>query len=410
MGDDGAAFYAKIRSALRQNATVIAATSAAVSAVTAGYPFDLIKTRMQAFRYPSINHCIREVYQTEGFLGFFTGVGPVVATVSVLRSITFSIYTSCRGHIADFLDTTPQIPNLLKQEQGTLRIATMSLLSGTVAGSVVATLNAPLEFIKVQRQLDALIQKAALQQKSSPSSSSPSPSSSSSSTSTTQHRPPTTSSSPSSRSIHVDVDATLESPNRNVSSPAGGMGEGAAQEAAEKGVVKRTQKGSSFVHPAQPMASNPRPPMSLVQWMYHIVSIRGVSGLFSGYNWHLARDGTGTSLYFCIYEVTKHTLAPTVTSWGVPVQFVHMFSGGFSGTASWLVLFPIDMVKSVIQREALNSNPKYKYGIDFIRHRFRKSGIMGFYRGIGPQLIRSFPIHSLNFLVYEQVLAWCKSL
>ncbi|KAI9324467.1 hypothetical protein DFJ73DRAFT_243434 [Zopfochytrium polystomum] len=57
---------------------------------------------------------------------------------------------------------------------------------------------------------------------------------------------------------------------------------------------------------------------------------------------------------------------------------------------------------------SLQPVPKYSSAIEFIRRRFRSSGIRGFYHGIGAQLTRSFPVHSLNFLVYEQVLAWCK--
>lgn len=30
------------------------------------------------------------------------------------------------------------------------------------------------------------------------------------------------------------------------------------------------------------------------------------------------------------------------------------------------------------------------------------------YAGIGAQLMRSFPIHAINFLVYEQVLLVCR--
>ncbi|KAJ3114496.1 hypothetical protein HDU96_002010 [Phlyctochytrium bullatum] len=471
----------RLRSLLRENATVVAATAASVSAVTAGYPFDLVKTRMQAFRYKSIDACVAEIYRAEGFFGFFTGLGPVVTTISIFRSITFTVYTDVRGRIGRSLDATPWIPSVFKTKRtggttptsstalapssadGYLRVAIMSLGAGTVSGSVVATLNAPLEFIKVQRQLDALIQKAALQQ--SPASPSPPPSSTSST-----RAPPAGASNPSSSSFRptssfADVRLqAVEAPSNTPSGPAGGIGEGFAdphesqqqqqQQRSTSTSKSNTSSTTNAKHPsAKPMSSSsfgaataaatpngtssharfvsnavgihpsaaaatgavvaptPRPAMNLFQWMNHIVALKGVPGLFSGYQWHLARDGTGTALYFGIYEVTKKFLVSSLNEGlGVPVQFVHMASGGFAGTASWLVLFPIDMVKSVIQREALNPNPKYRRGVDFIRHRYAKSGIAGFYRGIAPQLIRSFPVHALNFLVYEQVVSWCRAL
>lgn len=39
---------------------------------------------------------------------------------------------------------------------------------------------------------------------------------------------------------------------------------------------------------------------------------------------------------------------------------------------------------------------------------YARGGFRGFYRGLGVTLIRAFPIHSLNFLVYEQVLKMIK--
>jgi solute carrier family 25 (mitochondrial carnitine/acylcarnitine transporter), member 20/29 len=35
---------------------------------------------------------------------------------------------------------------------------------------------------------------------------------------------------------------------------------------------------------------------------------------------------------------------------------------------------------------------------------YAKYGVAGFYSGLRPTLLRAFPIHSVNFLVYEWVL------
>ncbi|KAI8853981.1 hypothetical protein BC829DRAFT_239690 [Chytridium lagenaria] len=101
--------------------------------------FDLVKTRMQAFRYKHMNDCVREVYRTEGFFGFFTGVGPVVATVSVFRSITFSVYTDIKQRLGTYITSSPLTPDFLLGDRNTFRLALMSICAGTVSGSVVAT-------------------------------------------------------------------------------------------------------------------------------------------------------------------------------------------------------------------------------------------------------------------------------
>jgi hypothetical protein len=79
-------------------------------------------------------------------------------------------------------------------------------------------------------------------------------------------------------------------------------------------------------------------------------------------------------------------------------------AGGICGIMCWIVVFPLDLVKTLIQKEILLPNPTYKSAKDCVRDIYFKNGFNGFYRGISVTLIRAFPIHSLNFLVYEQTL------
>ncbi|KAJ3192304.1 hypothetical protein HK101_006756 [Irineochytrium annulatum] len=338
----------RIQAFKRKNAIMIASTSAAVVGVTVGFPFDLIKTRLQAFRYPSTMACIRDIYRSEGFPGFFQGIGPIMVTVSVLRSITFTVYTDVRARLAPYTGATSPLGAV-----GGL--AASSLIAGGVAGGVVCTLNAPLEFIKVQRQLDALMQRAAA----------------------------------AGGGIIVE-----QQRSKTMSAPAGGLGEGPAPaEAFAKA------KAAAAAPPGAPPI---RPGRSMWWWGRHVLEVKGVRGLYSGYMWHLGRDGFGTSLYFAFYELCKMGMKGGVEGMGIPLPMVQMLSGGIAGTASWIVLYPIDLVKSVVQREALKPVPKYKSGLAFIRIRWAKNGI----RGLSAQLIRAFPLHSINFLVYENVLSW----
>ena len=51
---------------ISRNSITIAATSSAISSIIIGYPFDSIKTRMQAFKYPSTLHCVKSTLLNEG--------------------------------------------------------------------------------------------------------------------------------------------------------------------------------------------------------------------------------------------------------------------------------------------------------------------------------------------------------
>ncbi|KAK9759826.1 hypothetical protein K7432_016751 [Basidiobolus ranarum] len=133
-----------------------------------------------------------------------------------------------------------------------------------------------------------------------------------------------------------------------------------------------------------------------------IVRDYGVSALYRGASLQLLRDGVGMGFYFGFYEGFKYLSTNQLGFSGSPL--VYMFAGGCSGTMSWFVGFPVDLVKSRIQKEAFMSQRQYVNGMDCFRKVIAQSGIRGLYSGMVPTLVRAFPIHSINFLVYESVL------
>lgn len=217
---------------------------------------------------------------------------PVLLSVSFLRSISFTNFTNLKLHLLSDSPTPPPLTHLI----------TASSISGAVTGSVIALLNSPFEYIKIQRQSQ-----------------------------------------------------------------------------------KSNRKSS-------------------IHYFTQILKSRGVKGLYNGVHLHVLRDGLGTCLYFTGYETLKHLLTnKTDLNHGL----ASLLSGGVSGTCCWLFLFPIDLVKTIIQRESLALKPMYTSSIAFIRDTVKREGVWRFYRGITPTLVRSFPVHAVNFFVYEKVLAFC---
>ncbi|CAO3595665.1 unnamed protein product [Absidia cylindrospora] len=124
------------------NKTAVSASSAAVVGVLAGYPFDSVKTRLQTQHYDSMATCVKQTYKEEGLGGFFRGIIPPLITVSVIKSISFSVYegskTFCKERYP-FMD------------QDTL-VSTMavSTLGGFTSGAFIAVLSCPFELVKIQ--------------------------------------------------------------------------------------------------------------------------------------------------------------------------------------------------------------------------------------------------------------------
>ncbi|KAI9265439.1 mitochondrial carrier domain-containing protein [Helicostylum pulchrum] len=291
---------------LQSNRTVVAASGAAVTSVLAGFPFDSIKTRMQTHYYKSIMSCVRTTYAEEGARGFFRGMIPPLITVSIIKSVSFTIYEGSKTNLIEHYGFSKDtLPGLAK----------LSLISGGVSGAFIALLSCPLELVKIQRQLEQVLLKNQI------------------------------------ASGQIPANEVVQSSSWR----------------AVKQIVQR----------------------------------KGVFGLWSGLGCHSVRDALGTSIYFAGYETMKRVLSSEGSSAG---PMTHFMSGGFCGILSWLIVFPVDAIKTNLQKDIMMVQPKYTNFWNCARSLVRKNGVKGLYRGLNVTLIRAFPIHSLNFLVYEQVL------
>ncbi|KAJ2546716.1 hypothetical protein EV175_005497 [Coemansia sp. RSA 1933] len=154
------------------------------------------------------------------------------------------------------------------------------------------------------------------------------------------------------------------------------------------------------------LASAPSWARSNYSVIREIVRRRGVAGLYYGIGLHMLRDACGTAIYFAAYETTKETLR-RVTGSETTGPMTHMLAGGTCGVVSWLLIFPVDLIKSSIQSQALQPKGTLAFNGPWhcARSTYSKLGITGLYRGISVSLIRAFPIHGLNFVVYE----WARS-
>ncbi|CAO3675051.1 unnamed protein product [Rhizopus microsporus] len=339
------------------NRTVIAASAAAVVGVISGYPFDSIKTRLQTQHYDSIKACIKQTYKEEGIQGFFRGIIPPLITVSIIKSISFSVYEQSKAFCKQYSSTV--------FDQNTLpSTMTVSTTAGSVSGAFIASLSCPFELVKIQKQLEYLLQASSIS----------------------------------------TGDLAMVRPVNNDLKP----------------TISRTV-GAGL--PVTPTSSPPQPRntshcithkrtlyTSTSSWhsAKEILKKRGPLGLYSGFSLHLARDAIGTGVYFGGYETTKYLLSHLQnTTAGPGTQFL---AGGICGIMCWIVVFPLDLVKSLIQKEILHPFPKYKSTKQCVQEIYQRNGIAGFYRGISVTLIRAFPIHSLNFLVYEQTLVLVRHL
>ncbi|KAF9502301.1 mitochondrial carrier [Pleurotus eryngii] len=81
--------------------------------------------------------------------------------------------------------------------------------------------------------------------------------------------------------------------------------------------------------------------------------------------------------------------------------------GGIAGAFGATIVYPIDMVKTRMQnqRSTVVGQLLYKNSIDCAKKIFRNEGFLGFYRGLGPQLIGVAPEKAIKLTVNDLIRA-----
>lgn len=118
----------------------------------------------------------------------------------------------------------------------------------------------------------------------------------------------------------------------------------------------------------------------------------GIRSVFRGSAATLARDGPGSAAYFATYEAIKRGLSKD----GTAGMGAIMVAGGAAGMAMWLLIFPVDTVKSRLQ--SAEGSPTIAGVVKGIHAR---GGYRAFFPGLGPALMRSVPANSMCFLGVE---------
>ncbi|KAF2085869.1 mitochondrial carrier [Saccharata proteae CBS 121410] len=142
--------------------TEIAASSSSLLSTVSSYPLDSVKTRLQAYshKYTSFADCVQKTYQKEGTRGFWRGVLSPLASITLVRTVSFSIYQRAKYAYDDFYyRTTGHSPLAIANTTGAMpTFATMSCFgtAGAVAGGFITFIACPFELTKLSAQTSVL--------------------------------------------------------------------------------------------------------------------------------------------------------------------------------------------------------------------------------------------------------------
>ncbi|XP_023680481.1 mitochondrial ornithine transporter 1-like [Paramormyrops kingsleyae] len=126
----------------------------------------------------------------------------------------------------------------------------------------------------------------------------------------------------------------------------------------------------------------------------------GPLGFFQGLTSTIAREVPGYFCFFGAYELSRTSFARYLGTGKDDIGVVPiMLSGGCGGSCLWLVVYPMDCVKSRIQVLSMTGRQAgfLKTLVDIVR----VEGVCVLYSGLTPTLIRTFPANGTLFLAYE---------
>ncbi|OIW09560.1 hypothetical protein TanjilG_28159 [Lupinus angustifolius] len=125
----------------------------------------------------------------------------------------------------------------------------------------------------------------------------------------------------------------------------------------------------------------------------------GAKGLFKGLIPTMAREIPGNAIMFGVYESIKQLFAGGTDTSGLGRGSL-IVAGGLAGGSYWFLVYPTDVVKSVLQVDDYK-NPRFSGSLDAFRKIKASEGFKGLYKGFGPAMARSVPANAACFLAYE---------
>lgn len=125
-----------------------------------------------------------------------------------------------------------------------------------------------------------------------------------------------------------------------------------------------------------------------------IIHTEGYSGLWKGVGPSLIGVSEGAS-QFVVYEQLRRVLISEATG-GLSLG-AQLFAGGASRLVAGLCTYPYAVLRSSLQAQ----NCPYEGLSDACRQIYRTEGAKGFYRGLGPNLVRNIPPSAVMLYIVE---------
>jgi len=157
-----------------------------------------------------------------------------------------------------------------------------------------------------------------------------------------------------------------------------------------------------------------------------ILKRHGLRGLYRGFCSTVCREIPAIGTFFSSYDIVKGYTDKTLSAWNmnrypnVSVQqtgsklqasniITSTLAGGIAGALSWVVVYPVDVIKSKIQTSPLDAPASSLRMWTVSQTMIAQYGWRSLFRGLGVTIARAFPVNGTIFTVYELTLSYLRS-
>lgn len=134
-----------------------------------------------------------------------------------------------------------------------------------------------------------------------------------------------------------------------------------------------------------------------------IVKKDGIPGLYRGMLPTMIREGQGMGTFFLLAEALvrwdmrhNHLARTEVPAWRVCLY------GGLAGVGLWTTVYPVDVIKSRMQTDALDpAKRSYKGMLDCFSKTWKAGGTPALFKGCATAIVRAAPVNAATFVAFE---------
>lgn len=102
------------------------------------------------------------------------------------------------------------------------------------------------------------------------------------------------------------------------------------------------------------------------------------------------------------YETLKNWSRQWLPEEHEPGPLVQLCCGMVSGALGATCVYPLQLVRTRLQAQQMNSATRYKGMIDVFQRTFKEEGLRAFYKGLLPNLLKVVPAASITYIAYEK--------